>query len=78
FGLYFAHFIPMASFRADKPSLDSGPEFFWGWFLGYGPVMAMFVARISRGRTIREMLLLISVVAPVITCVWFTIVGGSG
>jgi len=40
--------------------------------------MAMFVARISRGRTIRELVLIISVVAPVITCFWFTIVGGSG
>jgi choline-glycine betaine transporter len=40
--------------------------------------MAMFVARISRGRTIRQMVVLISLLAPVITCVWFTIIGGSG
>ncbi len=78
FGLYLDNFIPMATFRADKPWLDWWTVFFWGWFLGYGPLMAMFVARISRGRTIREMILLISVVAPVITCFWFTIVGGSG
>ena len=78
FGLYLDNFIPMATFRADKLWLDWWTVFFWGWFLGYGPLMAMFVARISRGRTIREMILLISVVAPVITCFWFTIVGGSG
>jgi len=78
FGLYLNEFIPMATFRADKGWLDWWTVFFWGWFLGYGPLMAMFVARISRGRTIREMILLISVVAPVITCFWFTIVGGSG
>lgn len=68
----------MATFRADTGWLDWWTVFFWGWFLGYGPLMAMFVARISRGRTIREMILLISIVAPVITCFWFTIVGGSG
>lgn len=68
----------MATFRADTGWLDWWTVFFWGWFLGYGPLMAMFVARISRGRTIREMILLISVIAPIITCFWFTIVGGSG
>ena len=78
FGLYLDQFIPMATFRSNPAWLDWWTVFFWGWFLGYGPLMAMFVARISRGRTIREMILLISVVAPVITCFWFTIVGGSG
>ncbi len=78
FGIYLDQFIPMATFRADTGWLDWWTVFFWGWFLGYGPLMAMFVARISRGRTIREMILLISVVAPVITCFWFTIVGGTG
>ncbi|MBP0048257.1 BCCT family transporter [Marinobacterium sp. AK62] len=78
FGIYLDEFIPMATFRADTGWLDWWTVFFWGWFLGYGPLMAMFVARISRGRTIRQMILLISVVAPVITCFWFTIVGGAG
>lgn len=78
FGVYLNNFIPMATFRADPAWLDWWTVFFWGWFLGYGPLMAMFVARISRGRTIREMVILISVVAPIITCFWFTIVGGSG
>lgn len=78
FGIYIDNFVSMATFRADAGWLDWWTVFFWGWFLGYGPLMAMFVARISRGRTIREMILMISVVAPVITCFWFTIVGGSG
>lgn len=78
FGIYLDKFIPMATFRASPGWLDWWTVFFWGWFLGYGPLMAMFVARISRGRTIREMIMLISVVAPIITCFWFTIVGGSG
>ncbi|GAA4903352.1 BCCT family transporter [Ferrimonas pelagia] len=77
-GTYIDQFIPMATYRGDEAWLSWWTVFFWGWFLGYGPLMAMFVARISRGRTIRQMVLLISVVAPVITCFWFTIVGGSG
>lgn len=78
FGIYLDQFIPMATFRANPGWLDWWTVFFWGWFLGYGPLMAMFVARISKGRTIREMVILISIIAPVITTFWFTIVGGSG
>ncbi|MFK0572049.1 BCCT family transporter [Endozoicomonas sp.] len=78
FGIYLDQFIPMATFRANPGWLDWWTVFFWGWFLGYGPLMAMFVARISRGRTIREMVLMISIIAPIITTFWFTIVGGSG
>ena len=47
-------------------------------FLGYGPLMAIFVARISRGRTIRQMILAVGVMAPVATTIWFTLLGGSG
>ncbi|WP_319782332.1 BCCT family transporter [Oceanisphaera sp. IT1-181] len=78
FGVYISDFFPMATFRADPAWLDWWTVFFWGWFLGYGPLMAMFVARISRGRTVRQVILLIAIVAPIITCFWFTIMGGSG
>jgi len=52
--------------------------FFFAWFIGYGPLMAIFVARISRGRSIRQMILAVGVMAPVATTVWFTLLGGSG
>ena len=52
--------------------------FFWGWFLGYGPLMAIFIAQISKKRTIRELILTLCILSPLITCFWFTIVGGSG
>ncbi|WP_243453961.1 BCCT family transporter [Oceanisphaera pacifica] len=77
-GVYVRDFFPMATFRADPAWLDWWTVFFWGWFLGYGPLMAMFVARISRGRTVRQVILLIAIIAPLITCFWFTIMGGSG
>ena len=52
--------------------------FFWGWFIGYGPMMAIFIARISRGRRIRDIIVLMSVLAPLITMAWFSILGGTG
>jgi len=72
------NFIPMALYRQDPAWLSSWTVFFWGWFIGYGPMMAIFIARISRGRSIRQLILAISVAAPLITCFWFSIVGGSG
>ncbi|MDN3609785.1 BCCT family transporter [Vibrio ostreicida] len=71
-------FIPMATYRGDEAWLSWWTVFFWGWFLGYGPMMAIFIARISRGRNIRQIITTISVIAPLTTCFWFTIVGGTG
>ena len=77
-GLYASDFISMAMFREDTGWLGWWTVFFWGWFLGYGPLMAMFIAKISRGRTIRQIVVAVSIIAPIATCFWFTIVGGSG
>lgn len=77
-GSMISHFIPMATYHGNTPWLSQWTLFFWGWFLGYGPIMAIFIARVSRGRTIRQLILAISIIAPLITCFWFTVVGGTG
>lgn len=51
---------------------------FFGWFIGFGPMVALMVARISRGRTIRELFLVVAIITPILTNIWFTILGGSG
>jgi glycine betaine transporter len=53
-----------AGLLSDPGWLSSWTVFFWGWFIGYSPMMAIFIARISRGRTAREVILLMSLVAP--------------
>ncbi len=78
FGTYVTGFFSMALFRGDEAWLGWWTVFFWGWFLGYGPLMAMFIARISRGRSIRAIVVMLSLVAPIVTTFWFTIVGGTG
>ena len=77
-GTMVDNFIPMATFRGDEGWLGGWTVFFWGWFLGYGPMMAIFIARISRGRTIRQLITTVCIIAPLVTCFWFTVVGGSG
>ncbi len=78
FALYVNEFLSMALFRADEGWLSWWTVFFWGWFLGYGPLMAIFLSHISRGRSLRDVILTLSILAPVVTTFWFTIVGGSG
>jgi glycine betaine transporter len=78
FGLYLNNFFTISTNRSDPAWLGSWSIFFGGWFLGYGPLTAMFVARISRGRTVREILIAMAIVAPIATNFWFTILGGSG
>ena len=77
-GVYLDNFFLMTTYRSDTGWLSWWTVFFWGWFLGYGPLMAIFLARISRGRKLRELIVMLSILAPVITNFWFTIVGGSG
>lgn len=78
FGFYVDNFIEMSTFRADESWLGFWTVFFWGWFIGYGPMMAILVSRISRGRSIRQIIVAIAIIAPVVTTFWFTVVGGSG
>lgn len=78
FGLYIANFVPMSLYQGDSAWLASWTVFFFGWFLGYAPLMAIFVARISRGRTARDLLLGTAVLPPIATAVWFSVLGGTG
>jgi len=70
--------VHLSLYRGDPNWLSGWTVFYWGWFLGYGPIMSVFVARISRGRTVREVLLSISLVAPLLTAAWFALLGGTG
>ncbi|WP_409254317.1 BCCT family transporter [Bacillus sp. SCS-153A] len=75
---HIQNFFRMTLYRGDYDWLGWWTVFFWGWFLGYGPMMAIFISRISRGRTIRDIVIGLSVVAPIVSNFWFTVVGGSG
>ncbi|BCB09641.1 glycine/betaine ABC transporter [Vreelandella venusta] len=80
-GAYLSNFFTMATMTADTAPawwMQWWTVFFFAWFIGYAPLMAIFVARISRGRSIREMILAVAVLAPIATTVWFTLLGGSG
>ena len=75
FGLQPEYFLPMTTYRADPKWLDWWTIFCWGWFIGYAPMMGLYVAKVSRGRSIRQIIGTLSIVAPLVTMFWFTVVG---
>ncbi|RFA33079.1 BCCT family transporter [Alkalilimnicola ehrlichii] len=51
--------------------------FYWGWWIAWSPFVGMFIARISRGRTIREFILGVLLVPTLLTFAWMAIFGGT-
>ncbi|WP_103528158.1 MULTISPECIES: BCCT family transporter [Streptomyces] len=51
--------------------------FYWAWWLSWAPFVGTFIARISRGRTVREFLLGVLLVPSGASIVWFSVMGGS-
>ncbi|WP_221796314.1 BCCT family transporter [Oceanobacter mangrovi] len=51
--------------------------FYWGWWLSWGPLVGIFIARISRGRTIREFLLSALIIPPLGGFLWIIAFGGT-
>lgn len=77
-GVHLQNFFTMSLFRGDNSWLGGWTIFFWGWFIGYAPMLIVFISRISRGRTIRELIIAVSIVAPIVNNFWFSVVGGTG
>ena len=62
---------------SDGEWLGGWTVFYWGWWISWAPFVGMFIARISRGRTIREFVAAVLLVPSVIGALWFTIFGDS-
>lgn len=57
--------------------LSSWTTYYWAWWVSWTPFVGMFIAKISRGRTLREFVTVVIVVPSIICLVWFTIIGGT-
>jgi choline/glycine/proline betaine transport protein len=73
--------LPRMSLYLD-PGPDSGWQttwtlFYWGWWISWSPFVAIFIARISRGRTIREFILAVLLVPVLVTFLWLSVFGGT-
>ncbi|WP_262503961.1 BCCT family transporter [Sphingosinithalassobacter sp. CS137] len=60
-----------------NPWLGDWTLFYWGWWIAWSPFVGMFIARISRGRTIREFVMGVLLVPVAFTFLWMTVFGNT-
>jgi len=79
-GLYLNGFVARTfHIYAYQPTdwIGTWTLFYWGWWISWAPFVGLFIARISRGRTIREFLLGVLLAPAGFSFVWFTIFGDA-
>ncbi|WP_133490559.1 BCCT family transporter [Alcanivorax sp. 24] len=79
-GAYFGNFIEMALTippfeRGDW--MDRFTVFYWAWVIAWSPFVGTFVARVSRGRTIKEFVFGVLLIPPLLACAWIAVFGGT-
>ncbi|OXL23830.1 BCCT family transporter [Psychrobacter sp. DAB_AL32B] len=80
-GNYIHQVIPLGlwteSYAGEENWQSSWTIFYWAWWISWSPFVGVFIARISRGRTIREFILGVLLIPITILFLWFTAFGGS-
>ncbi|MCU4433846.1 BCCT family transporter, partial [Acinetobacter pittii] len=80
-GDYLTRFPTLAlqSFAFEQPKdwMSSWTLFFWAWWIAWAPFVGMFIARISKGRTIREVVLGVCLIPLGFTLAWISIFGNT-
>lgn len=79
-GGYLTH-LPAMSFRTGAMGgadwISGWTIFYWAWWISWTPFVGMFIARISKGRTIRQFVVFVIVIPSLVSFVWFSILGGA-
>ncbi|RQD75085.1 MAG: BCCT family transporter [Candidatus Syntrophonatronum acetioxidans] len=78
-GLYFGNLVQYASYIAvgDQAWQSSWTVFYLAWWISWSPFVGMFIARISRGRTVRELILGVLIVPSLLSFFWLSVFGGT-
>ncbi|GAA1643528.1 BCCT family transporter [Microbacterium flavum] len=82
-GAYLQNFVGL-SFTVSAFQGEAGEQwqaawtsFYWGWWISWAPFVGIFIARVSKGRTVREFVLGVLVVPTLVGVLWFAVLGGS-
>lgn len=79
-GDYLQNFLGMSlriSPYTDNAWASEWTVFYWAWVIAWSPFVGTFVARVSRGRTIREYVMGVLIVPPLLACLWIGVLGGA-
>lgn len=79
-GDYLGHLLPLSTWtdaNDDSQWQTWWTAFYWGWWMAWAPFVGMFIARISKGRTIREFIIGVLFVPAMLGFVWLTLFGST-
>ncbi|MCT4558274.1 MAG: BCCT family transporter [Pelagimonas sp.] len=63
--------------REDANFMQGWTAFYWAWWISWSPFVGMFIARISRGRTIREFVFCVLIIPTIVGAIWMSVFGGA-
>ncbi|GAB3524237.1 BCCT family transporter [Photobacterium alginatilyticum] len=75
---YVENIIPLSNphGREDETWMHGWTVFYWAWWISWSPFVGMFIARVSKGRTVREFLIAVIFIPTLITLIWMSVFGG--
>ncbi len=76
---YVQEIVPLSMpFGREDTNFSQGwTSFYWAWWISWSPFVGMFIARVSRGRTIREFVFCVIVIPTIVTILWMGAFGGT-
>jgi len=80
-GAYFGNILALGFFRGTLApgggTVTAWTVFYWGWWIAWSPFVGMFIARISKGRTIRQFVMGVLVLPAIFSTIWLSTFGGA-
>ncbi|MCZ4289086.1 BCCT family transporter [Hoeflea alexandrii] len=76
----YARYLPELSNpfgRTDDNFRQGWTAFYWAWWISWSPFVGMFIARVSRGRSVREFLVCVLIIPSLVSVFWMTVFGGT-
>ncbi|WP_372880389.1 BCCT family transporter [Psychromonas sp.] len=75
---YIENIIPLSNphDRPDEAWFQGWTVFYWAWWISWSPFVGMFIARVSKGRTIRQFIVAVLLVPTAVTLIWMSVFGG--
>ncbi|KEO60260.1 BCCT family transporter [Thioclava indica] len=75
---YAKEIIPLSNpfGRTDDSYRDGWTAFYWAWWISWSPFVGMFIARVSRGRTVREFITCVLIIPSLVCVLWMAVFGG--
>ena len=78
-GSYAENMVALSGWtdREDTTWFHGWTVFYWAWWISWSPFVGMFIARVSRGRTVREFITAVLLIPTLVTLLWMSVMGGT-